>query len=163
MADSHSAVKLGKITMNEDKFLKDKFGNSSGWRVPEGYFESLPERVVAALPAEDPKPVVTFADLSRWQKIKPYVYLAAMFAGIWLMVNMFTRVSGLETLSLDNPPENIAMIMAEHDPADLFVGSSSAISDIDLEMEVGSAYESIEDFEADFGYALRPEYVNMKI
>ncbi len=149
--------------MNEDKYLKDKFGNESPWLVPDDYFDNLPERIVASLPAEDPEPAVTFSDLSRWQKIKPYVYLAAMFAGIWLMVNMFTRVSGLETLSLDNPPENIAMIMAEHDPSDLINASVSSLSDIDLEMEVGSEYDSFDDFKADFNYQLKPEYVDMKI
>lgn len=151
--------------MSEDKYLKEKFGTEGPWKVPEGYFNSLPESIVASLPDTEPEPLTTFSDLSLWQRIKPYVYLAAMFAGIWLMINMFHNLSGVNTLSLDNPPENIAMIVAEHDPSEFFAADNSLFSgsDYELEMLVGSNYDSIEDFEQDFDYEIDPRYDNIKI
>lgn len=61
----------------------------AGMKVPEGYFDSFAERVMAQLPAEEPK-VVELPRRGLWATVRPYVYMAAMFAGIWLMMNMFT-------------------------------------------------------------------------
>ena len=38
-----------------------------------------------------------------WGRVRPYVYMAAMFAGIWCMFKMFTMMSNTSTdLSIDN-------------------------------------------------------------
>ena len=71
---------------------------SAGLKVPDGYFESFCERMEAALPArpelESPEAV---AEAQRphtlWQKVRPYVYMAAMFAGVWCMLQIFTGLS----------------------------------------------------------------------
>ena len=75
---------------HEDK-LKEKVGKKLPYRVPEGYFESFTSRMLEQLPEYPAKPAPR--QLSRWQRIKPYVYLAAMFAGIWCMMQVFHRVS----------------------------------------------------------------------
>ena len=69
---------------------------SAGYKVPEGYFESFSQRMEQILPE---RPEITReqqpeVDRTFWQKIRPYVYMAAMFAGIWLMLNMFTLFGG---------------------------------------------------------------------
>ncbi|MBR5639821.1 MAG: hypothetical protein IKW83_08670 [Muribaculaceae bacterium] len=42
--------------------------------------DSLPEVQIT----EEEKPTL-------WVRLRPFVYMAAMFAGIWLMMNIFTR------------------------------------------------------------------------
>lgn len=60
--------------------------------VPEGYFDGLTAQIMSRLP-EQPA-VVQPKRRTPWQIIRPYVYMAAMFAGIWLMMNMFTLFRG---------------------------------------------------------------------
>ena len=40
-----------------------------------------------------------------WQKVRPYVYMAAMFAGVWCMLQIFTTLSAGHSLMpmSDNP------------------------------------------------------------
>ena len=70
------------------KGILDEINRKSGMKVPDGYFDSLHDRVMQNLPekeiiVEQPAPI------SFWTMAKPWVYMAAMFAGIWLMVQVF--------------------------------------------------------------------------
>lgn len=138
----------------------EKYGRKGGWTVPEGYFESVYKEIDAKLPPypETPRHV----EMTAWQRIKPYVYLAAMFAGIWLMMKVFYNASGNVTLSLDNPPEHIAMALSESDLADSYILPAS-LSDMETEREVMGQYDSIEEFQQDFGYELESEYKEMSL
>lgn len=146
--------------MNEEQRIMDKFGNKYPGRVPDGYFESFAAGMTESLPEFpcEPKP----APMTLWQRLKPYTYMAAMFAGIWLMMNVFHRVSGAGQLSLDNPPENIAHIMEQSEVMDYYT-PVSALEDMEAEMELCESYTSMEDFEKDFGYSLTPEYAGIEI
>ncbi len=146
---------------NQEEKLIKKYGREGSWKVPEGYFESVYKEIDAKLPPypETPRHV----EMTAWQRIKPYVYLAAMFAGIWLMMKVFYNASGNVTLSLDNPPEHIAMAMSEPEFADAYLLTETTMSDIELETEVIKDYDSIEDFEKDFGYKLESEYADMSL
>lgn len=66
--------------------------HSDGMTVPEGFFADFAAKMEAALPERKPKVI----DVPRtfWQKVRPYVYLAAMFAGIWCMMQMFNLMGG---------------------------------------------------------------------
>lgn len=66
---------------------------TNGMTVPEGYFEDFARRMMDRIPAETPQR----AEVERtvWQKIRPYVYMAAMFTGIYLMLNIFSLTTGL--------------------------------------------------------------------
>lgn len=61
--------------------------------VPEGYFENFAREMEQKLPRQpwedeaQGTPVVM--PRTMWQKIRPYVYMAAMFAGIWCMMKGF--------------------------------------------------------------------------
>lgn len=73
--------------MSKDK--KDilaKIGKDAGFRVPEGYFDSFAEKIVKELPEPDVTPI---QPVTRWQRVRPFVYMAAMFVGIWLMMKIF--------------------------------------------------------------------------
>lgn len=68
--------------------ILDKVNHKSGMTVPDGFFAEFNQRLVASLPEQQwEKPQIL--PRSNWQKIRPYVYMAAMFLGIWLMMNMF--------------------------------------------------------------------------
>lgn len=64
----------------------EELRQSNPYRVPEGYFDGLSEQIMANLPA---KVVEEEQVLTLWQRVKPWVYMAAMFAGIALMVKVF--------------------------------------------------------------------------
>lgn len=147
--------------MRQEDLLKEKYTTDTGFRVPDGYFDTLRETIMESLPAypEVQKP----QRLNPWQRIKPYVYLAAMFAGIWLMMNMFNHISKVGTFNLDNPPEAmteaIAVVYEDHDPIPYF----TTATDCALEEDITDSYDSIDEFENDFGYEISPEYDTMSL
>lgn len=145
--------------MRHEELLKDKYGTDPGFRVPDGYFEELNLKIMEALPAypEAPRKV----ELSLWQKVKPYVYLAAMFAGIWLMMKVFHTVTTADSLNLDNPPAALAKAVASEPDENLHFFTPSSTSDYQLEEEMTETYGSIEEFEADFGYKFKPQYASL--
>lgn len=73
-----------------DRNILSQTDRRTGMTVPDGYFEKFNENMIAMLPEQpweqDPTPHVM--KRSFWQRIRPYAYMAAMFAGIWLMMNM---------------------------------------------------------------------------
>lgn len=140
--------------MKQEEELKSKYGTDSGMRVPEGYFMDLDKRIMSNLP---PYKKYEKIDTSRWQRMKPYVYLAAMFCGIWLMMKVFHTATQPMSLSLDNPPA--ALVEMIDGGMDYDVHYLPYISDFDEDdEELIMSYDNIEDFEKDFGYSLRPEY-----
>ncbi|MBD5254951.1 MAG: hypothetical protein HDS53_02555 [Barnesiella sp.] len=76
--------------MKHTDILKEKAGSNGGMTVPEGFFESFNRTMAEKLP-EQPweKGETNILPRTRWQKIRPYVYLAAMFMGVWCMMKMF--------------------------------------------------------------------------
>ncbi len=65
----------------KDKKLEDICGKENPFTVPEGYFEHLTQTVMDRLPERrftTPEP----QHISMWQRVKPWIYLAAMFCGI---------------------------------------------------------------------------------
>lgn len=97
--------------MKEEDQLRHKFGTETGFRVPDGYFDHIFNEIESRLP-EHPG-LKTPMPISRWQRLKPYAYLAAMFAGIWCTMKMVSMMSesGQEEVSLSNPPQMIAKAM----------------------------------------------------
>jgi hypothetical protein len=72
--------------MKKKEDILDKIGGKTGYKVPDGYFEQLTTRITEQLPERElPQPEV----ITPWQKFSPYIYMAAMFAGIWLMIQAF--------------------------------------------------------------------------
>lgn len=132
--------------MKENNIL-DKVGGKTGYTVPPNYFDNVRSKILENLPEyQMPKQ----PDLSVWQRVKPYIYMAAMFAGIWCMMKMFHMISSTD-LSLDNPPQSVAVAMAEADHSVWAVNPSNENSEaFILEEELSSSYSSIEDFKKDF-------------
>ena len=61
------------------------------FRVPDGYFESLTNRILSALP-DPPAAASQPPTVSLMEKVKPLIYLAAAFLG---MVLLFKGLSAL--------------------------------------------------------------------
>ncbi len=137
--------------MDFENRLRQKIGSDSGFKVPDGYFDSAYKRIADSLP---PLPEVTVEkSLSNWQKIKPYLYMAAMFAGIWMMMKVFHTISVDSELSLDNPPKVLAV--AAHadidDYMDIYMTASASESyDYEMLQTVGNEYETMDGFEKQF-------------
>lgn len=99
--------------MKTENDILSKLGNDSGMKVPEGYFADFASRMAKELPAQDfeneqsPKVLPR----SRWQQMRPYIYLAAMFMGIWCMMKMFNLMQPTDTnLSIDSNPTLISAL-----------------------------------------------------
>lgn len=100
-----------------------------GMTVPEGYFADFADRIDAMLPERpelyESTSAVISAPQSLWQRLRPYTYMAAMFAGVWCMLKMFTLMSDTATLTpIDKNP-----VIAEAFSNDAFV-NDYVISDL---------------------------------
>ena len=141
--------------MKQEDQLLAKYGKESGMKVPEGYFSDLEKNILSSLPPY--KKAEHKIELSRWHRVKPYVYLAAMFCGIWLMMKVFHTATQPISMSLDNPPQALVeMFDNDFDYSPQFIQYDSEY-DLDDE-ELIMSYDNIEEFEKDFGYTFKPEY-----
>lgn len=127
--------------MRQEDKLKEKLGKQLPYTVPEGYFKSFKEGLMDSLPQYPEKPKEK--DLTVWHRIRPYIYLAAMFAGIWCMMQLFHKVS-----TADNQPEDYAGLY-EPDTYDLYIDESTG-EDLALQDEVTYLYPDMDEFKRDF-------------
>lgn len=78
----------------------DRPGHPDGMTVPEGYFEDFNKRMAAMLPPNDLERQADAgtepAERTVWERLRPFVYMAAMFAGVWCMMKMFTMMRGAD-------------------------------------------------------------------
>ena len=80
------------------KDILEKVGRNDGFTVPDGYFDSFADRLEQRLPTNDMELAARgVAPRSIWQRIRPYVYLAAMFMGVWCMMNMVSLLHPSDT------------------------------------------------------------------
>lgn len=70
----------------EDNILR-KVGTQNPFRVPENYFEDFTQELMSKLPEKEP--LLQIPEPTLWQRVKPWVYMAAMFCGIMLSVRVF--------------------------------------------------------------------------
>lgn len=80
--------------MTDDNNILDKVGRSDGMTVPDGYFADFVTMMEKKLPVQDfEREESNVLPSSWWQKARPYIYMAAMFCGIWLMMWIFADIS----------------------------------------------------------------------
>lgn len=115
--------------------------SSAGMSVPDGYFSDFAARMVQKLPyraeAENPERVLAQEQSSLWTRVRPYVYMAAMFAGIWLMLQMFAMMAHRQIV----PPFDDNPIVAEALNNDDFM--------FEYFYEDLSSYELVDEFMSD--------------
>lgn len=101
--------------------ILNRIDRRSGLTVPEGYFDDFAPRMVDSLPHRDeiecPSAII-LPPPTLWTRIRPYVYLVAMFAGVWCMLKMFVLMSGQAdpNANIDRNP-----ILAEAISSDSFI------------------------------------------
>lgn len=105
--------------MTRDKYnnsVLDRPGHPDGMTVPEGFFETFRRDMMASLPANELEqaPVRALQPPTRWQRMRPFVYMAAMFAGIWCMMKMFSMMQNTAgEMSFDRSPVLTAALANE--------------------------------------------------
>ena len=66
--------------------------------VPEGYFENLTQDIMAALP-EHESIYSSKITVTPWMRIRPYLYAAAAFAGIFFCIKVAVGISSRNNAS----------------------------------------------------------------
>ena len=92
--------------MDKKKILLKDIAKVDPFKTPEGYFENFTNGIMSQLPdvvRED-----SSISVNWWQRMRPWVYMAAMFTGIALMIRIFigsptgTKNYALEGLKLSS-------------------------------------------------------------
>ena len=110
----------------EDSTLLNKYGRDSGFKVPENYFDDFNKRMSAMLPDVEITPVDVKPTM--WQRVRPLVYLAAMFAGVWCMLTVLKHVDNNGTIAVGTVAEKLT---DDKSNVDEFIMSGS-VSDYDI-------------------------------
>lgn len=73
--------------MKTKKQTLAEIGNKVPFKVPENYFSELNDSIMANLPEKE-APVVEV--VTMWDKVKPWLYMAAMFLGLFFTIRLIT-------------------------------------------------------------------------
>ncbi len=73
--------------MKEESNLLKKVGAKNPFKVPDRYFENFSSELMNKLPEKDT--LIISQEITLWQRIKPWLYMTAMFCGIMLSVKIF--------------------------------------------------------------------------
>jgi hypothetical protein len=80
-----------------DKII-DSYRTNPPFRVPDHYFAHFNEEIMSRLPEKKVAPQ-TGKRVSMWDKVKPLVYMAAMFAGLYFSINLLTKNNDFNLLT----------------------------------------------------------------
>jgi len=72
--------------MDNKKILLKDIPKVNPFRVPEGYFENFTNGIMSQLPDVDRKETIK---VNLWHRARPWLYIAAMLTGIFLMTKVF--------------------------------------------------------------------------
>ena len=111
----------------EDSTLLNKYGKDPGFKVPENYFADFNKRMADMLPDVEITPVDVKPTM--WQRLKPFAYLAAMFAGVWCMMSVFSHFTN--TSNLNGVSTVAEKLIDDKSNVDEFIMSGS-VSDYDI-------------------------------
>lgn len=79
-------TKKGDHAMKEENELLKKYGTQNPFTVPEGYFENFAKELMNKLPEKER--IAVHEEITTWQRIKPWIYMAAMFCGLMFTVRV---------------------------------------------------------------------------
>ena len=83
------------MEMNKKENTLDRLKGKQPFRVPDGYMEGLTNRIMESLPEP---PVMEAESVSLVERIRPWLYLAAVFAGMGLF---FEAIIGVDSARED--------------------------------------------------------------
>ena len=125
---------------HDDSTILNKYGKDSGFKVPENYFEDFNKKMAEMLPDVEITPVDVKPTM--WQRIKPLVYMAAMFAGVWCMIQVFSNFTN--SGNLDSVRAVAEKLEDNNSNVEEFIMSGS-VSDYDIMSYEDSVMMSNED------------------
>ena len=73
--------------MKEEDELLRRCGTKPPFTVPEGYFENFAKELMDKLPEKDTATAMPNTP-TMWERIKPWVYMAAMFCGLMFSIRV---------------------------------------------------------------------------
>ena len=76
----------------EKKYKLEEHQPRRPFSVPEGYFDNLTQNIMAALPEQE-QLYSTHITVTPWMRIRPYLYAAAAFAGIFFCIKAAIGIS----------------------------------------------------------------------
>lgn len=92
--------------MKEEQEIIRKCGKENPFKVPEGYFEDFARNLMAQLPEKEEtmsKKELPELKITPWQRVKPLLYMAAMFIGMIVCVRVVLKEhSSIATDDMDN-------------------------------------------------------------
>lgn len=103
--------------MGKEENILRKVGTGNPFRVPDHYFEHFTQELMNKLPEKESIP--TMPEITLWQRVKPWIYMTAMFCGIMLSVRIFVEEPIKEEfppiqIEAENLPDEDWEIMIEH-------------------------------------------------
>ena len=104
-----------------------KYGKNPGFKVPENYFDDFNRRMADMLPDVEITPIDVKP--SMWQRVKPFAYMAAMFAGVWCMMSVFSHFTA--SGNLDSVRAVAEKMGDDNSNVEEFI-MSGAVSDYDI-------------------------------
>ena len=107
--------------MKEETNILNKIGKEPCFKVPQGYFDNFKKEMMSKLPEKEIK---AEPKTTTWLRLRPFVYMAAMFAGVWLMMQIFSDMKQANNKKLGFNPE-IANAMSD----DKFVDDLMMVGD----------------------------------
>ncbi|MDE7426631.1 MAG: hypothetical protein K2M79_02375 [Muribaculaceae bacterium] len=91
--------------MERSSDILNEIKRNDGITVPENYFADFAARLSETLPDQTPAQEAAAAPRTTWMRIRPYAYMAAMFAGVWCMLKLFTLFTApASDISIDRYP-----------------------------------------------------------
>ena len=89
--------------MKEDTELKNRLGKENPFKVPEGYFENVIPEIMKQLPEIEEQGQ---DEVTLWERVKPWVYMVAMFCGLMFGVRVMMMDNSVQT---DNNIVSVSM------------------------------------------------------
>ncbi|MEG1538551.1 MAG: hypothetical protein RR383_01230 [Muribaculaceae bacterium] len=114
-----------------------------GFKVPDNYFNDFAERMTKSLPERE---FTIETPPSLWHRARPWIYMAAMFVGIWCMMKVFT------TMRDDSSDNTINPSIAEAFKNESFVDDYVLTDDFDEYELLQEMYEDSVNVGAAFGH-----------
>lgn len=74
--------------MKEEDNILRKVGTGNSFKAPEGYFENLTSEVMNKLPERENPLSKINREITMWERVKPWMYMAAMFIGAALIIRV---------------------------------------------------------------------------
>ena len=103
--------------MGKEENILRKVGTENPFRVPEHYFEDFTQELMNKLPEKEP--MTSMPEITLWQRVKPWIYMTAMFCGIMLSVKIFVgnpskdEFPAISQTEVENLPDEDLEIMID--------------------------------------------------